>query len=43
MEAQNEALEGLCRPEVADSHHFDEKQIQDPELQKSEKRDPDPY
>jgi hypothetical protein len=26
VEAQNGALDGLCKPIVADSHHFDKKQ-----------------
>ncbi len=31
----------VCRPVVADSHHFDEKP--DPDPIQSEKSDPDPY
>jgi hypothetical protein len=30
----------VCRPKVADSHHFDEEQDPDPHL--NEKSDPDP-
>jgi hypothetical protein len=33
----------FCRPVVADSHHFDEEQVPDPEPHRSEKLDPDPH
>ncbi len=40
MEAQNGALERVCRPVVADLHRFDE--VQDLDPHQSEKSDPDP-
>jgi hypothetical protein len=33
----------VCRPVVADMHHFDEEQGPDPDPYSSEKRDPDPH
>jgi hypothetical protein len=41
LEAQNEALEDLYRPVVADFHHFKEKLGPDPHL--SQKLVPDPH
>ncbi len=40
LEARNKTL-GVCRPVVADSHHFEEKLAQDPDPHYSEKLDPD--